>query len=89
MIKAGTVWVCLALIGGLLLFTACGPSQEQLRARDEARSAALAAEQRLANLQEEYEELQDSIPELQARIEELEAELAELQAEYEALGGGR
>ena len=88
MLKTRTVWFGLVLLTVSLLLTACGPSEEQLRARDEARAAALAAEARLEFLQSEYERLQVDIPEKEALIVELEAELAELQAEYEALGGG-
>jgi len=88
MVKARTALFCLVLLSMALMLTACGPSEEQLRARDEARSAALAAEERADNLEQEYEDLTTEIPELEAEVEALQAELAELQAEYEALGGG-
>ncbi len=89
MVKARTALFCLVLLSMALMLVACGPSEEQLRARDEARSAALAAEERADNLEQEYEDLNEEIPELQAEVAALEQELAELQAEYEALGGGR
>jgi uncharacterized protein YlxW (UPF0749 family) len=88
MVKARTALFCLVLLSMALMLVACGPSEEQLRARDEARSAALAAEQRADNLEQEYEDLTAEIPELESEVEALQAELAELQAEYEALGGG-
>jgi peptidoglycan hydrolase CwlO-like protein len=88
MIKARTLMFCLVLLAAILLLSACGPSERQLRARDEARAAALAAEARVQSLQNEFETLTNEIPEKEALIVELEAELAELQAEYEALGGG-
>ncbi len=88
MFKTRTLWFCLVLLTAALLLSACGPSEAQLRARDEARAAALAAEARVLSLQNEFETLTDEIPQKEALILELEAELAELQVEYEALGGG-
>lgn len=88
MFKTRTLWFCLVLLTAALLLSACGPSEAQLRARDEARAAALAAEARVMSLQNEFERLTDEIPQKEALILELEAELAELQTEYEALGGG-
>jgi predicted RNase H-like nuclease (RuvC/YqgF family) len=88
MFKTRTVRFCLVLLTASLILTACGPSEEQLRARDEARAAALAAEARVQSLMTEFETLTNEIPEKEALIVQLEAELAELQAEYEALGGG-
>jgi len=88
MLKTRTLWFCLAILTVSLLLSACGPSAAQLRARDEARAAALAAEARIQSLENEFETLTNEIPEKEALIVELEAELAELQVEYEALGGG-
>jgi septal ring factor EnvC (AmiA/AmiB activator) len=88
MLKTRMVWLSLALMGFVLLAPACGPSEEMLRARDQARADALAAEERADAIEAEYYELLELIPELQAQIAELHAELAELQAEYESLGGG-
>jgi len=79
--------ICLVILAVSLLLTACGPSQEQIRARDNARSAALAAEARVVSLQNEYEQLNQQIPQLEQQIPQLEQEKAELQAEYESLGG--
>jgi len=87
MFKTRTVMFCLVLLTASLVLTACGPSAEQIRARDEARAAALAAEARIQSLMNEYETLNREIPEKEALISDLEAELAELQAEYQALGG--
>jgi peptidoglycan hydrolase CwlO-like protein len=87
MFKTRTFRFCLVLLTASLVLTACGPSAEQIRARDEARAAALAAEARIQSLMNEFETLTNEIPEKEALIIELEAELAELQAEYEALGG--
>lgn len=87
MIKTRGVWLCLVLLSVFLLVAACGPSEEQLRARDEARAAALAAEARADALETEFEELTEAIPEKEALILDLEEELAELQAEYASLGG--
>jgi|WetSurMetagenome_2_1015567.scaffolds.fasta_scaffold00936_10 uncharacterized protein HemX len=89
MIRNRTIWLCLVILTGVMLFTACGPSQEQIRARDEARAAALASEARAASLQAEYTQLQTSIPQKEAQVQQLQQELAALQAEYESLGGGR
>ncbi|MBN1435107.1 hypothetical protein JW921_10125 [Candidatus Fermentibacterales bacterium] len=88
MLKTRMVWLCLAFISFALLASACGPSEEMIRARDDARAAALAAEQRADAIEAEYYQLLEDIPELEAEIEALQAELAELQAEYESLGGG-
>ena len=88
MFKTRTIRFCLVLLAASLVLTACGPSAEQIRARDEARAAALAAEARIQSLMNEFETLTNEIPQKEALIVELEAELAELQAEYEALGGG-
>ena len=77
----------LALLAMILLATACGPSQAQLRARDEARAAALAAEARAVSLENEYASLNEEIPALEAQIAALQAEKAELEAEYQSLGG--
>ena len=79
--------VCLVILAVSLLLVACGPSQEQIRARDNARAAALAAEARVVSLQNEYEQLNEEIPQLEQQIPLLEQEKAELQAEYESLGG--
>ncbi|MFO7626460.1 MAG: hypothetical protein R6V62_04310 [Candidatus Fermentibacteraceae bacterium] len=84
---ARTRSICLVILAVSLLLTACGPSQEQIRARDNARSAALAAEARVVSLQNEYEQLNQQIPQLEQQIPQLEQEKAELQAEYESLGG--
>ena len=89
MLKNRTVWFFLGLLSVSLLLTACGPSAEQLAARDSARSAALAAEAMADNLADDLENLPGEIVEKQARVAALEAELAELQAEYFALGGTR
>jgi uncharacterized coiled-coil DUF342 family protein len=88
MFKSRTVRFCLVLLAASLILSACGPSAEQIRARDEARAAALAAEARVQSLMNEFDTLTNEIPEKEALIVELEAELAELQAEYAALGGG-
>ncbi len=87
MLRTRAIWFCLVVLSLAVLLTACGPSQEQIRARDEARAAALAAEARAASLEAEYYELQEEIPQKEAQVVELQQELAELQAEYEALGG--
>lgn len=81
------VRLCLAMVVAALLVSACGPSQEQIRARDDARAAALAAEARAASLEAEYNRLLEQIPQKEAQIEQLQQTLAELQAEYQALGG--
>jgi predicted nucleic acid-binding Zn-ribbon protein len=60
-----------------------------IRARDEARAAALAAESRAASLEAEFNQLTESIPQKEAQVQQLQQTLAELQAEYEALGGSR
>ncbi len=88
MLKTRTTWFCLGLLSVSLLLTACGPSAEELQARDDARAAALAAEARADNLEQELESLPGEIADAQEEIAALEAELAELQAEYESLGGG-
>ncbi len=87
MLKTRTSLFFLALLAMILLVAACGPSAEQIRARDEARAAALAAEARAVSLENEYADLNEEIPQLEAEIAALEVEKAELQAEYEALGG--
>ncbi len=87
MLKTRTSLFFLALLAMVLLVAACGPSEEQLRARDGARAAALAAEARAVSLENEYASLNEEIPQLEAQIIELEAEKAELQAEYQSLGG--
>jgi uncharacterized protein HemX len=89
MLRARAIWFCLFVLGGALLLTACGPSQEMIRARDEARAAALAAESRAASLEAEFNQLTESIPQKEAQVQQLQQTLAELQAEYEALGGSR
>ena len=89
MLKNRTVWFVLGLLSVSLLLTACGPSAEQLAARDPARSAALAAEAMVANLEADLANLPGEIAEQEAQVASLEAELAELQAEYYALGGSR
>ncbi|HOP26419.1 MAG TPA: hypothetical protein PLM22_00855 [Candidatus Sabulitectum sp.] len=87
MLRKRTSVFFLALLAMILLVAACGPSAEQIRARDEARAAALAAEARAVSLENEYADLNEEIPQLEAEIAALEVEKAELQAEYEALGG--
>jgi peptidoglycan hydrolase CwlO-like protein len=87
MLRTRAIWFILAVLTAAMLLSACGPSQEQIRARDEARAAALAAEAKVASLEAEYNSLQTSIPAKQAQVVELQQELAELQAEYESLGG--
>lgn len=89
MLRSRMVWLCLVTLAAGMLLAACGPSQEQIRARDEARAAALAAEARAASLEAEYNQLTQSIPQKEAQVTQLQAELAALQAEYEALGGTR
>ena len=88
MIKSRTLWFCLGILILSLVFTACGPSAEQLAARDSARAAALAAEARADNLEAELASLPGDIAGLEAQVLALELELSELQAEYYALGGG-
>ena len=88
MLKTRTKWFCLGLLSVSLLLAACGPSAEELQARDDARAAALAAEALADNLEAELEQLPGDIAEAQEEIAALEAELAELQEEYYALGGG-
>lgn len=78
----------LVLISISLLLTACGPSAEELLARDNARSAALAAQARVADLEEELLALPDAITAKEAEVAALEAELVQLQEEYYSLGGG-
>jgi len=87
MLKARTKWFCLGLLTVSLLMAACGPSAAELRARDDARSAALAAEARADGLEEELATLPGHIADELEQIVALEAELAELQQEYHALGG--
>ncbi len=50
MLKTRTSLFFIALLAMVLLVAACGPSEEQLRARDAARAAALAAEARAVSL---------------------------------------
>ncbi len=88
MLKRRTLWFCLGILSLCLLFAACGPSAEQLAARDSARAAALAADARADNLEAELASLPGEIAEKEAQVVVLEMELAELQAEYYALGGG-
>ena len=88
MLKTGTKWFCLGLLSVSLLLAACGPSAEELQARDDARAAALAAEAYADGLEEELATLPTTIEEKEAQIVALEAELAELQQEYYSLGGG-
>jgi len=88
MLKTRTKWFCLGLLSLSLLMAACGPSAAELRARDDARSAALAAEARADGLEEELASLPGEIAAKQEQVIALEAELAELQQEYYALGGG-
>lgn len=85
--RSRMVWLCLAMLVTALVVSACGPSQEQIRARDDARAAALAAEARAASLEAEYNRLLEQIPQKEAQIRQLQQTLAELQAEYQALGG--
>ena len=87
MLRTRTATFFLALLAMILLVAACGPSEEQLNARDNARAAALAAEARAVSLENEFGSLNEEIPQLEAQIVQLQAEKAELQAEYEALGG--
>ncbi len=87
MLKTRTGLFCLGLLSVTLLFAACGPSAEEIQARDEAREAALAAEARADALEAELASLPGEIAELEAEVAALEAELAELQEEYYALGG--
>jgi peptidoglycan hydrolase CwlO-like protein len=87
MLRTRTIWLCLVVLTAAMLLSACGPSQEQIRARDDARAAALAAEARVVSLEAEYNSLQTAIPQKQAQITQLQQQLAELQAEYESLGG--
>jgi len=87
MLRTRTIWFCLAILTVAMLLSACGPSQEQIRARDEARAAALAAEARVASLQSEISTLQTTIPQKEQQVTQLQQQLAELQAEYESLGG--
>ncbi len=88
MLKTRTKWFCLGLLSLSLLFAACGPSAEELQARDDARAAALAAEARADGLEAELVSLPGEIAAKQEQVIALEAELAELQQEYYALGGG-
>lgn len=87
MLRTRTIWFCLVVLSVALLLSACGPSEAQIRARDEARSAALASEARAASLEAEYAALTVAIPQKEAQVQTLQQELAELQAEYQALGG--
>jgi ABC-type enterochelin transport system substrate-binding protein len=87
MLRTRTIWFCLVVLSVALLLSACGPSEAQIRARDEARSAALASEARAASLEAEYADLTVAIPQKEAQVQTLQQELAELQAEYQALGG--
>jgi Skp family chaperone for outer membrane proteins len=87
MLKTRTQWFCLGLLTVSLLMAACGPSAAELQARDDARSAALAAEARADALEEELASLPGEIAQKQEQVVALEAELAELQLEYQALGG--
>ncbi len=87
MLKTRTTWFCLGLLTVSLVLAACGPSAEQLQARDDARAAALAAEAQADNLQAELDNLPGQIADAQDQIAALEAELAELQQEYYSLGG--
>ncbi|MCK5786632.1 MAG: hypothetical protein KAH54_08760 [Candidatus Sabulitectum sp.] len=87
MLKTRTAVFFIALLAMILLVAACGPSEEQLRARDSARAAALASEARATSLENEYGDLNEEIPQLEAQIVLLQVEKAELQAEYESLGG--
>jgi Skp family chaperone for outer membrane proteins len=88
MLKTRTKWFCLGLLNVSLMLAACGPSAEELQARDDARAAALAAEALADNLEAELANLPGDIAAAQEEIVMLEAELAELQEEYYALGGG-
>jgi len=87
MLRTRTIWFCLVVLSVALLLSACGPSEAQIRARDEARSAALAAEARAASLEAEYADLTVAIPQKEAQVQTLQQQLSELQAEYQALGG--
>lgn len=87
MINKRTSMFFLALLAMILLVAACGPSEEQLRARDEARAAVLAAEARAVSLENEFASLPTEIAQLEAQIVQLQAEKNQLQAEYESLGG--
>jgi len=88
MLKTRTKWFCLGLLSVSLLFAACGPTAAELQARDDARTAALAAEARADGLDEELATLPGHIADEQGQIAALETELAELQQEYQSLGGG-
>jgi Skp family chaperone for outer membrane proteins len=87
MLKTRTMRFCLGLLSVSLLLAACGPSAAEIRARDDARSAALAAEALADNLEADLANLPGEIADAQVEIAALEAELAELQAEYYSLGG--
>ncbi|OPL19765.1 MAG: hypothetical protein AVO35_01965 [Candidatus Aegiribacteria sp. MLS_C] len=87
MLKTRTMRFCLGLLSVSLLLAACGPSAEELRARDDARAAALAAEAQADALEAELASLPGDIAAAQEEVAALEAELAELQQEYYALGG--
>ncbi len=89
MLKSRTKLFLLGLLTVSLLLAACGPSAAELRARDDARAAALAAEAKADGLEEELATLPGHIVEELEEIVALEAELAELTQEYYSLGGGR
>ncbi len=88
MLNKRAIGVILTLMSISLLLTACGPSAEELLARDNARNAALAAQARVADLEEELLALPNAIATKEAEVAALEAELVLLQEEYYSLGGG-
>ncbi len=88
MLNKRAVGFIFVLLSISMLLVACGPSAEELLARDNARSAALAAQARVADLEEELQTLPNAIAAKEAEVAALEAELVQLQEEYYSLGGG-
>jgi outer membrane PBP1 activator LpoA protein len=74
--------VALGMLAGMLALTACSkhPSEEQLRALEETKKAALAAEDLLAQKRQERDNLQ-------RQLDAKKAELQKAQSEKTAVSG--